>query len=366
MSKAIIIGDSTHNTLSIVRSLGIEKIPFILILKCEDDSCNVLKSKYVRRNQVHRIEKIDECLNILNAYDGEDKPYLICSFDEAAEWVDKHEKDLCQHFITPCRGHHLGNLFNKAEQCKLAEQCGLTVPKSTIFQRSDGFEENIIEYPLLLKPLVSTGGEKSDIHICHNRAEVDEALSTNSHCEQFIVQEFIDKEYELDCIGVATDDDIVLSGAVRKIRHYPPLTGAGAYGKFLPISMIDVDVEGVKKFIRHSGYHGPFSVEFIHTQDGRNYFMEINFRNEGLAFASTCAGANLHALYLNPSKKYNANKVRKIYMMNYSIDYLYVKDGRLSKVQWWRDFFRTRCFINMSFRDPMPVLGHYWNKLPRH
>lgn len=126
--------------------------------------------------------------------------------------------------------------------------------------------------------------------------------------------------------------------------------------------MTDVDVEGVKRFISQSGYHGPFSVEFIHTQDGRNYFMEVNFRNEGLAYASTCAGANLHALYLNPSKKYNANKVRKIYMMNYSVDYLHVKEERLSKVQWWRDFFRTRCFINMSFRDPMPVLAHYLQK----
>lgn len=366
MNKAIIIGDSTHNTLSIIRSLGAEHIPFVLILKCEDDTCNVLKSKYIRNNQVHRIDKIDACLYILNAYDGDDNPYLICSFDEAAEWVDKHEEDLCQRFITPCRNRQLGNLFNKAEQCKLAEQCGLIVPKSTIFHRSDGFKENIIYYPLLLKPLVSTGGEKSDIHICHNRAEVDEALSNNSHCEQFIVQEFIDKEYELDCIGVATDNDIILSGAVRKIRHYPPLTGAGAYGKFIPIGMTDVDVEGVKKFIRHSSYHGPFSVEFIHTQDGKNYFMEVNFRNEGLAYASTCAGANLHALYVNPSKKYNADKVKEIYMMNYSIDYLHVKEGRLSRGQWWKDFFRTKCFINLSFRDAMPAFCHYWGKLQKH
>ena len=28
----------------------------------------------------------------------------------------------------------------------------------------------------------------------------------------------------------------------------------------------------------------------------------------------------------------------------------------------WRDFFRTKCFINVSFRDPMPILAHYLNK----
>ena len=365
MSRAIIIGDSTHNTLSIVRSLGIEKIPFILILKCEDDTCNVLKSKYVKRNQVHRIEKIIECLDILNAYNQEDKTYLICTFDEAAEWVDKHENDLYRRFVTPCRGRNIGNLFNKAEQCKLAEQCGLTVPKSTIFHRSEGFKENVIAYPLLLKPLISTGGEKSDIHICYNRTEVDEALSNNSHCQQFIVQEFIDKEYELDCIGVATDNDIILSGAVRKIRHYPPLTGAGAYGKFLPISMTDVNVEGVKKVISHSGYPGPFSVEFIHTQDGRNYFMEVNFRNEGLAQVATSAGTNLHAKYIDESYPLDLDKVKSIYMMNYSIDYLHVKEGRISKWRWWCDFLRTECFINASLADPMPVLYHYLQKIKK-
>ena len=44
--SAIVLGDSTNNTLSIVRSLGEAKIEQTLILKCDEDICLVAKSKY--------------------------------------------------------------------------------------------------------------------------------------------------------------------------------------------------------------------------------------------------------------------------------------------------------------------------------
>lgn len=359
----ILIGDSTNNTLSAVRSLGEAGVKQTLILKCEDDYCNVAASRYLAGEDIHHIRKMDEAATVLAAIPAQGQ-LIICTFDEAAMWVDAHEDELSKTFLTPCRGARIGDLFDKSTQCRLAEECGLTVPKSVVYDRGDSFPDDKINYPLLLKPLVSTAGEKSDIHICRNRADVDKALSADSHCSRYVVQEFIDKEYELDCIGVATDDEVILSGAVRKIRHYPPLTGAGAYGRFIPISATNIDIEGVTAFIRRSHYHGPFSVEFLHTADSRNYFMEVNFRNEGLAYASTCAGANLHAVYAG-AQQYDGRRVRPTYMMNYSLDFLYVKVGDLSLREWLRDFLRTRCFINFSFRDPMPMIKYYISKFTR-
>lgn len=361
MSKAIIIGDSTHNTLSIIRSLGIEKIPFVLILKCEEDTCNVLKSKYVRRNQVFRIETIDECSAILNAYEEKNKPYLICTFDEAAEWVDKNEHALSKKFITPCRGNQIGNLFNKEEQCKLAEQCGLTVPQTVYFSRDNVPELFPIDFPIIIKPLYSTGGEKGDIHICRTQNDLDKAIENTEHCDCFVAQEFIDKEYELNCVGVSLDNGIIVPGAIRKIRHYPLVTGACSFGEYVLAKDLNINWNGLEQFIKSVNYHGPFSAEFLHY-NGKDFFLEVNFRNDGLAYTPVIAGANLQAMYLDHNVSYNSEKVHQIFMMNYSVDYLHVKEERLSKVQWWRDFFRTRCFINMSFRDPMPVLAHYLQK----
>lgn len=115
--------------------------------------------------------------------------------------------------------------------------------------------------------------------------------------------------------------------------------------------------------MKKSNYHGPFSVEFLHTKDGKNHFMEVNFRNDGLSHCATVAGANLHALYCDERLKYDEKKVRPIYMMNYSIDYLFVKDGTVSRKDWWRDFLRTSCFINFNRHDPGPVINYYWTKI---
>lgn len=362
MSYTIIIGDSTHNTLSVIRSLGAANEPFTLILKSDDDYCSVAKSKYLRFNHLYQISSIEECLKILQSEKRNIKPYIICTFDEAAEFIDRHENILSKDFITPCRGKQIGDLFNKDVQCRLARECGLTVPVSINFNRSEKLNKLPIDFPIILKPLYSTKGEKSDIHICRNTDEINNALSLESHCNDFILQEFIEKEYELDCIGVKTEHNVIIAGAVKKIRHYPHLIGAGAYGKFIPSADLEIDIDALNKFLTVSHYHGPFSVEFLKAGN-KNYFMEVNFRNEGLAQVATNAGANLHALYVNPDYRIDIKDIRPIYMMNYSIDYLHVKEGRVSKSSWWRDFMRTRCFINFSPTDPMPMLAHYLKKL---
>lgn len=361
--RVVVIGDSTNNTLSIIRSLGEAKIEQCLILKCNEDLHFVAKSRYLRNRLVYYINSIDECLPILEnlkCYDGQQT--IICSFDEAAVFIDSHEQQLSPIFRTPARGKHIGELFNKDAQCRLAAECGLTIPTSVTFNRANNLDDINIDYPIILKPQNSTRGEKSDIHICYTKDDVERSLNAESWCNDFVLQKFIVKDYELDCIGVRTDKGTYIPGGVRKIRHYPRLIGAGAYGLFLPLDKIGIDVDGIERFLEKAGYYGPFSVEFVRKGD-INYFMEVNFRNEGLAYAATCAGANLHALYINPDMDIDHSRVRSIYMMNYSLDFIYVKQKEVPLHIWIRDFLRTRCFINVSFRDLSPTLHYYYNKI---
>lgn len=364
MPAAIIIGDSTHNTLGLVRSLGRAKIRQTLILKCDEDNCFVAKSRYLKGSDVFRISDMAETLSVLDRIKDEraEEKVIICTFDEAAEFVDANETILSEHFTTPCRGNRIGTLFNKDVQCRLAEECGLDVPRSFVFRRSDNRNSVPIGFPLIIKPLLSTKGEKSDIHIIHNDEEFDRALAEDSGCNEFLLQEFIRKEYELDCIGISTENGAELPGAIRKIRHYPDGTGAGAYGIFVPASKLGINLDGLNRFLDESHYHGPFSVEFLHSR-GKNYFMEVNFRNDGLAYVATAAGANIHARYVNPAFGYDRTKVKSIRMMNYSIDPLHIKEGRITRRQWLRDLLRTRVFINASLRDFAPTLAYYKNKI---
>ena len=364
LPRAVIVGDSTYNTLSAVRSLGEAGLSQVLILKGEVDVCHVARSRYLRKDCVFRIATMEECLPVLDRFrgSGPERPTLLCTFDEAAVFIDRHEPQLAPSFRTPARGRQIGPLFDKDAQCRLALECGLLPPRFQDFDRRDGVEVVRLPYPVLLKPRNSTRGEKSDIHICRDRDDLYRALQAESHCDEFVLQEFIEKDYELNCLGVRTERGIYIPGAIRKIRHYPSLVGACSYGLYTPISELNIDTAAVARFLERAGYFGPFSVEFLHRGD-KNYFMEVNFRNDGLAYAATAAGANLHALYVDPTFRFARDKVRPTYMMNYALDYLYVKSGDVAPLAWWRDFFRTRCFINFNLRDPMPTVCHYLSKI---
>lgn len=362
MKKVVIIGDSTHNTLSAVRSFGEGKIPLTLILVCHEDTCYVRYSKYLRRGNLYVVRKLDECMKILRQLAAEKGQLLITTFDAAAEWVDAREPQLNKLFLTPCRGKQIGELFNKEEQCKLAKVCGLTVPYSVVYHRGERIPEDL-PFPVITKPLVSSEGEKSDIHICRSEEELEDALRQENRSEYLIIQEFIEKEYEIDAVGISTDYGVVMGGAIHKYRHWPRMVGAGAFGVFEHMNQFNVNIAAISRFIKKSGYYGPFSVEFLHTKEGKNYFMEVNFRNEGLAYASTCAGANLHALYADSSQKIDWSKFRRTYMMNYSIDLLYVKEGDITLWHWLKNFLKTRCFINVCLTDLWPTLAYYKYKI---
>lgn len=354
---AIVIGDSFNNTLGLIRSLGEAQVLVILIL-VGYDRLFVGKSRYV--SLVIRCESLNDCNKILknNISEG---AYLICSNDKAAKWVDDNEYWLSKKYLTPMRGAKIGTMFDKSEQCAVAESFGISVPKAITFTRSDIFPIDL-SYPVLLKPANSNIGEKSDIHICYSLADVNNALNSDSNCFSFIVQEYIEKDYEINLIGVSTDNGAVIPGGIKKIRHYPTIYSPCSYGKFLAAKELAIDTKPIENMIVAIGYKGPFSVEFI-RKDEKDYFMEINFRHDGLAYTATAAGANLLKMYIEGCPL--PYSIKPKYMMDLSIDFCHVKDGNISRALWIRDFLRTGCQLNFKINDPMPTIRYYLNKLTR-
>lgn len=361
MKKAVIIGDPFNNTLGLIRSLGEAHVDITLLLVGKGDRLFVSKSRYLKKGQVFHLDKVKDCLPVLQKIaDGANDQILICTNDGAAQFIDSHEPELSQSYITPMRGTRLGNIMNKDAQCLLAQECGFTIPKSFIYKRGDQFPEGV-EYPLLLKPANSMHGEKSDIHICSNYQEVETSLLQTSSCPLFIVQEYIEKEYEINLIGVRTEYGVYVPGGIMKIRHYPTICSPCSFGLFQSIDKFHIDATPIVRFMNTVGYYGPFSVELLHKKD-KNYFMEFNFRHDGLAYAATASGVNLPALLFDDRKDPKLH-VRDTYMMDLSTDYCHVKDGKLSKKQWWHDFIRTGCQLNFNRKDPMPTICYYVDKL---
>lgn len=361
---AIVLGDSFNNTLGLIRSLGKGGIDQRLILIGEQDRLFVSRSKYLNKGKVFKVRCIEDSLDILKSLtNSSHRQVIICTNDIAATFVDAHEEELSLTYLTPMRGRHLGDYMNKDMQCQLAQACGFDVPQSIVYHRGNPLPEKI-GYPLLLKPLVSIQGEKSDIHICNSLEQVETALQANSYCKDFLMQEYIEKEYEINLIGISTDWGILIPGGIRKIRHYPTIYSPCSYGLYESIDKLDIDIRPVQKFMSKVGYRGPFSVELLH-KGNRNYFMEVNFRNDGLAYAATAAGANLAAIYMQFAGFPTHIPVKDTYMMDLSIDYCHVKDGNLTFRQWFADFRRTGCQLNFNRHDVMPTICYYWNKVKR-
>lgn len=357
--EAVVIGDSFNNTLGLIRSLGEAGIEIALLLVGDTDRMCVKKSRYLRHDRVFQVPTVEDCMSVLQAIsDDKMRQVIICTFDRAAQYIDAHEPDLSRKFITPMRGRRLDGLTDKDRQCRLAAACGITVPQSAVYVRGGAFPE--IAFPVLLKPLNSTGGEKSDIHICQDRGHLVKALSETSSCKRFVVQEFVRKDYEINLIGISTDYGVFIPGGIRKIRHYPTVFSPCSFGIFQSVKKLGINIQPVVKMMQKTGFRGPFSVEFLH-KGNRNYFMEVNFRHDGLAYAATASGVNLPLLLFRQLPI--ALEVRDTYLMDLSIDYCHVKNGTLSRIQWLSDFLKTRCQLNFNRRDPMPTVCYYINKL---
>ena len=359
---AIILGDSFNNTLGLIRSLGEGKIEQKLILVGEDDCLFVSKSRYLDEGNVFRIAQIDECLPLLDKLSVQShKQVIICTNDHAATFIDAHEEQLSQSYVTPMRGKHLQGYMNKQVQCELAKECGFDVPQSVTYHVGDLFPTHV-SYPLLLKPMLSIAGEKSDIHICYTSEQLKTVLQTNSYCTDFLVQEYIEKEYEINLIGISTDWGVLVPGGIRKIRHYPTIYSPCSFGLYTNIHELGINIQPIQQFMDKVDYRGPFSVELLH-KGHHNYFMEVNLRNDGLAYAATVAGVNLPAIYMQFNGIPNDIKVTETYMMDLSIDYCHVKDGHLTFKQWFADFRKTKCQLNFNKHDMAPTIYYYLNKI---
>lgn len=352
----VIIGDSLNNTMGLIRSLGKCNADMYLFIASPSRWCNMTHSRYVKKYRLQTFTDFKELYPLLETIKNMPcKKYIICTFDKAAEWVDANESYLSTYFITPCRGSKLGNLFNKKEQCELAAECGLDVPNSFVYSTGEKINYVNISYPVLTKPLISSEGSKADIHICRNSEQLRKVIEEGQMPKSFIIQEFIEKEYEINCIGIRTDNECMIGCAIKKIRHYPDIYGAASFAQALSPDSFLINRMAINKFLEKSGYYGPFSIEFLHCKD-KNYFMEVNFRNDGLAYTATCAGVNLYDAYIN-NKMTDTNNFRPIYMMNIGDDFRLLKqNGQLSIFKWLNQFFSSKCYIDIDFHDLKPVL----------
>lgn len=359
-NKIIVFGGNHHNTLGVIRSLGEAGITPILILHGTSQSF-VAQSKYI--NETHYVKNEEEGINlIINKYSSEKlPPIIICCSDGASHCIDINYNKLKGHFIYPNAEQegHITTLMDKEHMRILAEQCGLITPRTWIISPTDSIPEDII-YPCIIKPLLSIEGSKNDIHICYDKTNLQLDLDS-VHTPKVQIQEYINKDYEFQLIGCVIKTEqkrqIIIPGVSQIIRS-SSISNTG-FLKYIPINKTkDIELDRIKQFILKTQYIGLFSVEFIKSQKGNNYFMEINFRNDGNAYAVTGSGCNLPYIWCKGMLGHiNENHTipKETFVIPELIDFLQsVLTHKISLFRWMKDVIKSDTYLLYNKHDKKP------------
>lgn len=356
--EVVIIGGNHHNTLSVLRSLGRKDIFANLILSTKEVNPMVAKSKYIKK--LILVKDDNEILTSLieNFATLNHKPIVIACYDFASSLLDMNYSLLESKFILPgakCQGV-ITKYMDKQMMSTLAQDNGLTIPNTCT--KNDIIEKNI-SYPIIIKPLVSKNGSKAEISICDNIEQLSKYFLLHPNVDVQI-QQYIEKEYEYQLIGcsISGGKDIIIPGRTL-IIHQPKNTNTA----FLRYEELvgNEPVDCCKRFIKTIGYSGLFSMEFLRGKDGTDYFMEINFRNDGNAISVTDAGVNLPYIWYLGSQGLDFSselkRIRTIYVMPETVVIgLWVK-GIINFRQLFRDFMLKDISMDYDPNDPAPTSG---------
>lgn len=378
MARTIIIGGNHHNTLGVIRSLGYKGIKSQVLLVTDEEKPFVSYSKYI--SQCVFMKTKQEIVPYLLEYAKrlKEKTVVLSCADFATSELDNAFDVLKESYYLPTsKAQGICNHYmDKDLMAKLATKMGIGIPKSWIVEENSVTDVNGIVIPCIVKPLASIYGSKAEIRIFQDKDSLQKYLTDNKG-HRFIVQEFIEKDFEYQLIGCSLDygEEIVIPGYSKCIRPCPG-TNTG-FLEYKPFDDFSCGLSACKAFIKAIGYQGLFSMEYLRDKHGNDYFMEINMRNDGNAICVTGAGVNLPYIWYqhcvgDDYEMEKSNQIKDIYVMPEFDDFMLLLKRKVSLHTWLMDYMRTSTFMEYCYNDPQPYyvkknqfIKHLLNKVFR-
>lgn len=365
MNKVVVIGGDHHNTLGVIRGLGERGIKSELILVTPSKMTFVNYSGYLLNStKLNDDGKIVETL-LARFKNEQEKPVIICCSDSSAGIIDENWEKLVPYFFLPGadKQGRISILMSKKRMADLAIEVGLNIPP-TIYIENSKEELDKILLPCIIKPLESRKGSKTEISICKTRDELN-AYAEQHDISKDQIQYFIDKDFEYQLIGCSTKNEIIIPGVSKILR---PCRGSNT--SFLHYTQLDdgfCEIEKCKEFVRRTGYHGLFSLEFLRDKSGNDYFMEINFRNDGNAICVTAAGISLPYIWyldcIGADYSQESNKeIKPVYVMPDMAELKLLVTRQISIKDYVSDFKKTNRFMEYDKKDKKP----FWKLVQFH
>ena len=349
----ILFGEGNYNTLGVLHCMAAKGIEVFLLLVGTGKHAlrgEVLGySKYARHGYSVKDER--EGLQWLLAHqrDFPQGTVIYPTSDTAETLLDAHYDALSTHFHFPNCGKQgeVTRLMEKDVQTAFVAQHGIRTLQSMYTNNAD-CNLNKVNYPCMVKPLISISGSKGDMRVCINREELDDALASAKHTKEFIIQQYIQNEADLLFLGIRLPNgDVWIPSLVKK----PGVSPTGEYTNAIVTTAVPEhlpELESVKQFVSALDYVGPFSIEFG-LEKGKNYFFEINLRNDGTSHYPLASGVNIAYIYYRACKG-ELTEADMCYtqgeypMIDEVLDIRRVLSREISFGEWWKFFRAAKAF----------------------
>lgn len=369
MNKVILIGGSHHNGLGLVRSFGVNGIrPYGIIVCPLGGDSYLTHSRYWEKT--YCVASDEAAVDLLyKKFSGEkEKPVVIPWSDSTEYCIDSQLDKLKEYFILPSISGKQGaivDLMDKQKQVEFCKKNGLNMAKSVIFDLDKEIVECDISYPVVIKPVVSAEGKKSDIRKCENIDELIACANKLKECgyKRLMVQEYIDFYREIELRGSTGVEDSYL--ICENIREWPIFGGTNSFSRVINDVNVTEYCMKVLAAIKQIGFSGSYDVEMFLCIDGRMYVNEFNWRNSGTSYFALGTECHYVVIWylslcgLNTSNIVHTSTDTNQYAMNEATDLRHVVFGKLTLFKWLKDLWRTNSFALWFWRDPLPALYQY-------
>lgn len=344
----IIFGAGNYNSLGVLHAMAeTGKNVFILCIGLSRDRKhgNIIGYSRFAKN-IHEVSSPKEGVEWLkknkNLFPQDTIIYPTGDKEEKA--LDNSFDDLKNYYIFPACGERgdVSRLMDKNLQIDQASRLGIRVLNSQ-FSNTPDFSFEKVVYPCMVKPLNSTSGSKGDMRVCENVEQLKEALNSGKNTDNFIVQKYIKNEADLLFLGIALPNGhIMIPALVKK----PGVSPTGEYTHAIITTDIDSHLpekEDVISFVKSLNYIGPFSIEFG-LEKGKNYFFEINLRNDGTSHYPLGLGVNIPLIYYNSihNREYPSSwEFGEYEMIDETWDLRRFFSKEISLIKWYKSFINA-------------------------
>ncbi|MBQ6272847.1 MAG: hypothetical protein IJK63_01330 [Oscillospiraceae bacterium] len=392
-NKIIIIGADHRNTLSAIRAFGQKNCDIVLVIHghvLARKKVRVFNSKYVKQDQAYVIENEPvDLLNVLWKYaDPELKCVVFPASDFAGFVIDSNYTSLEKSFIIPgFRGApgKVCSMMDKWNQYLFACQHNIPMAETFILDTGEPVIPEDLPFPCIIKPRVSAWGAKSDISVCSNVDDLNDAIEKyrQNHYSDALVQAFLPKKAEANTLGFVLEENNqyhTVGGVALKIRDQ--LESATSFAVFIAdLSSLDQEpdeklnavfsdkqitkneysllldnVRKINSILEEEQYCGHFDMDLLICND-KVYLNEINYRYSGNGYAINNRLINApfywaNSLILGEESSVSVKAVDiGSYFMSELNDIMYLKRRDLSIAQWLHDIKLTKAFAVFDKRD---------------